>query len=140
MTTSIHRCVDCRHYREPVRPSAFASGTMLSGRQFESATRELNEQDQDRAEEEARFEDERLFDWMPGFYPWCAKFTLSDEEIGELNRRLRLGDFRLAREKAFMKLVRLDGAAGFIPFYTLCDRQNPNNDCVAFERQTGGPS
>jgi hypothetical protein len=137
MDRPIHICRHCRHFREPVRPSAFAPGAIRSGGQFGSATRELTDGERDRSLEEMRFNDGLLFDSPPQFFAWCARFTLAGEEIEEINRRLRVGDNGLARTVLDRKLALLDSTRGvLIPLYALCDRRNRNGDCDGFEPQT----
>lgn len=137
MSKAIALCPHCKHCREPIRPSAFAAGAVLSGGQFGSATRELAEQERERQDEESRVYDGVLFDSAPQFFPWCAKFTLSSEEIDELNRRLRAGDDRLARAAVHDRLARIDGTLGaLVPLYALCLRQNPEPyECGGFEER-----
>lgn len=143
-------CPQCRHCREPVRPSAFAPGTLRSARQFAAATRELAEQERERGEEESRVLEGLRFDARPQFFSWCAKFTLSQDEIDELNHRMRAGDHRLARavvdkrreffladELRHEPIAAFDGTEGaLVPVYALCLRVNPEPyECAAFEER-----
>jgi hypothetical protein len=133
MTGAIHLCPHCRHYCQPTRPSAFAPGAVRTARQFDIATRELT--DLERHEEEARVSDQLPFDSPPQFFPWCTKFTLSEEEIDELNRRQRAGDHRLARSIMDAGYASLDGTRGvLVRLYALCLRRNPAPyECSGFK-------
>lgn len=136
MNRSLHLCPHCRFFRQPVRASAFALGGLYSGDQFASATRELADSDNDRQHEEMRFAEGLPFDSPPQFFPWCAHFTLTDDEIDELNRRLGAGDEQLAHAILDAELAIVDGNRGeLVRLYRLCARANPGNDCAAFARR-----
>jgi hypothetical protein len=138
MTKPVHMCPKCRHYRAPIQPSAFAPGAVLTGGQFTSATRELEDQRRDREDEQLRFQNNEPFDFPPQAFAWCAKFTFSDEELEELNRRLRAGDHGLVRAVVDAQWARLEGACGgLLRLYRLCQRQNPQPYiCDAYEEQS----
>ena len=133
MVHRLHLCAACKHARTPIRATAFRPGQILTGNQFGSATRELTETAQERLMEEERVAEGLPFDTPPQFFLWCARFTLSSEEIEEINRRLRLGDHGLASDVIEHDLAMIDEAKGvLVPIYKLCHRENPNHDCSAF--------
>lgn len=130
-------CHFCRHIRVPITVSAFVPGTVISPGQQDGVTKERVDNDHQRTLEENRYELGDDFDRPPRYFPWCAKFTLSSDEVDEINRRLSLGDHQLARDVVDKRLALLDGAAGVVvPIYQICNRLNPANDCEHFEQET----
>jgi hypothetical protein len=129
-------CPRCEHYREPVRIRLFsdieggAHPGEVQGRLRWSAHL-VNQALRERAE----VEDKGTLPWKPRESPWCALYTLDEQEAESATERLRDGDFTvLDTLKEGARAFNFDPVAALIePRYVLCLTANPKGFCDGYK-------
>jgi hypothetical protein len=133
--TAIPDCNNCIHQRQgvplPVIPIAGAvSAGMIEALLGHAANRERS-----KAFERQTAESGEAFVRPPQFFPWCQRYTPTEEQCAQLMKALRAGDkgpFEEAQNQGF-EFKGVDYANGrVIPIYALCMRKN-TGDCTAFQ-------
>src|SRR5260370_35808781 len=93
----LNLCIHCRHIRVPPESPTLDSGPTASPHEIEAATQAALDRKERAQVETAKLNAGQPFVTEPHHFAWCARFTLTDAEIEEIDRRRRLRDPELAR-------------------------------------------
>jgi hypothetical protein len=130
-------CTQCIHYRLRPPLRIVQSGSGSSPGRINAATEEMRVERERRDTEQRRIDEQYRFDYEPSFFPWCARFTPSDEDLADLREKLIEGqqsDEVIRAAQAAGRDFFIDASRGVVGrIFALCRRRNANGDCDQYK-------
>lgn len=127
-------CTNCIHQRQGRHLRLISPGFGSSPGRIDAATEELRIERERRESEQRRIDEDYAFDYEPGYFAWCARFTPDWKQIGEFKKRLEEGvPYEMVIEQARGAGVgfKIYPATGDVrPVYELCQRVNREGNCT----------